>query len=256
MKARKIVAAIILAISALSCKTELKTYVLEVRQEFQHDRGAYTQGLFIDGGELFESTGEYGTSSIRKVDLETGKVLRKVDFPKEVFIEGSVIFKGSLYVLTWHEGIVYKYDPDTFEEKAVLTGYPHEGWGLTTDGEYLIASDGSSRLFFLDENFHKVRELAVRRGSNTVPYLNELEYIDGLIWANIYTSDEVVMIDPESGKVVGSIDCSGLLPDELRRRDTDVLNGIAFDRDNGKIYMTGKNWPRLYEVSLIEKSTK
>ena len=256
MKAGKIIATIALAVLTLSCKTELKTYVLEVRSEFPHDRGAYTQGLFIDGGELFESTGQYGSSSLRKVELETGKVLSRVDFPEDVFIEGSVLFKGSIYVLTWQEGIVYKFDPDTFEETGMLTGYPHQGWGLTTDGEYLIASDGSSRLYFLDENFRKVRELLVRRGSNTVPQLNELEYIDGLIWANIYTKDEVVMIDPETGKVVGSIDCTGLLPDDLRRRNTDVLNGIAYDRDNGKIYMTGKNWPRLYEVALIETNNK
>ena len=237
---------------AVSCKTELKTYVLEVGAEYNHDRRAYTQGLFIDGGEMFESTGEYGRSSLRKVDLRSGEVLAKVSFPEDVFAEGSVIFDGQLYVLTWREGLVYKFDPDTLEEVAVIRGYPREGWGLTTDGEYLIASDGSSRLYFLDKDMRLVRELPVRRGSNSVPYLNELEYIDGLIWANVYTKDEVVMIDPASGKVVGSIDCSGLLPDNLRRRDTDVQNGIAYDKDNGKIYMTGKDWPRLYEVSLIE----
>ena len=131
--------------------------------------------------------------------------------------------------------------------------YPREGWGITTDGKHLIASDGSANLYFMDENFAQKKKVLVTIEGRPVRFLNELEYIDGKIWANVYTSDEIVIINPKDGKIEGVIDCRGLLPKQLRTPDTDVLNGIAYDDEDGKIYLTGKNWPKLYEVKLIER---
>jgi glutamine cyclotransferase len=148
------------------------------------------------------------------------------------------------------EKIAFIYDAKTLKYKAAKT-YPREGWGLTTDGKSLIASDGTSFLYFMDEAMNTRKRLQVKVGSRAVPWLNELEYINGRIWANIYTSDEIVIINPTTGYVEGVIDCRGLLPAELHKDDTDVLNGIAYNPQDGKIYLTGKNWPKLYEIKLI-----
>ena len=236
-----------------SCtQARVKEWRLEVVKEYPHDRGAYTQGLFFHQGELYESCGEYGKSSLRKVDLESGKALRKLDFSKKYFAEGSVVLDGKLYVLTWLNKVAFIYDASTLEyEKAY--SYPREGWGLTSDGKSLIASDGSSRLYFMDSSFRQQKVIDVKMDSRSVKLLNELEWIDGRIWANVYTTDMIVIINPETGEVEGKVDCSGLLPSKLRDADTDVLNGIAYNPLDGKIYLTGKNWPRLYEVRLVEK---
>ena len=167
-------------------------------------------------------------------------------------MEGSTIFKDNLYILTWESKTAFVYDAATLEYKSTWK-YPREGWGLTTDGKQLIASDGSATLFFMDENFALQRRLIVKYEDRPVRWLNELEYIDGKIWANVYTTDEIVIINPKDGRVEGVIDCRGLLPRHLRTPQTDVLNGIAYNPEDGKIYLTGKNWPELYEIRLIEK---
>ena len=227
-----------------------KTYGVKVVAQYPHDVKAYTQGLFFHDGELYESTGLTGHTTFRKVDLQTGKVLRKLDFAHKYFGEGSVILDGKMYMLTWTNKVAFVYDAATLEYEKTYS-YPREGWGLTTDGKNLIASDGSANLYFLDGNFHLQRTLKVTLDGRPVRFLNELEWIDGRIWANVYTTDMIVIINPKSGVVEAKIDCSGLLPRELKTQDTDVLNGIAVL--DGRVFVTGKNWPRIYEITLKEK---
>lgn len=237
----------------LSCgNAKVKEYKLDVVAEYPHDTGSYTQGLFFQDGQMYESTGQYGLSSFMKVDLETGAALERMDFNDEYFVEGSVMFEGNLYILTWTNRKAFVYDAETLEYKAAWK-YPREGWGITHDGRNLIASDGSANLYFMDGNFAQQKKLKVTLEDRPVRFLNELEYIDGKIWANVYTSDSIVIINPKTGKVEGLVDCTGLLPRALHEPSTDVLNGIAYDEKTGKIYLTGKNWPRLYEVRLVEK---
>ncbi|MCQ2145620.1 MAG: glutaminyl-peptide cyclotransferase [Bacteroidales bacterium] len=228
----------------------VRHYTLEVVAEYPHDVTSYTQGLFFRDGQLYESTGQYGESTFRKVDLKSGEAIERINFDPKYFLEGSVMLDGKLYILTWREATAFVYDADSLK---YLQGwsYPREGWGITTDGKQLIASDGSSRLYFMDENFQELRHVTVRNDGRMVRWLNELEYIDGQVWANVYTTDEIVMINPEDGKVTGVIDCTGLLPRGLYTDRTDVLNGIAYDEKTGKIFLTGKYWPRMYEVRLV-----
>ena len=232
---------------------KVKNYELEVLAEYPHDTTSYTQGLFFHEGRMYETTGQYGESTLRQVDLVSGQPMQKQNFERRYFAEGSVIFKGNLYVLTWDSREVFVFDPQTFEKKSTIRYY-REGWGLTTDGNYLIASDGSSTLFFLDEKCSLKKRISVKHEGKLVKWLNELEYIDGKIWANVYMTDQIVIINPETGNVEGVVDCRGLLPQQLRTRNTDVLNGIAYNPKSGKLYFTGKNWPRLYEVRIVEKN--
>ncbi|MBQ4286087.1 MAG: glutaminyl-peptide cyclotransferase [Bacteroidales bacterium] len=243
------VAASLLCFAACSAPAP-RQYSVKVVREYPHDDQAYTQGLFFEAGELYESTGQTGRSSFRKVDLQTGKVIRKLNFNRKYFGEGSVIFGGRMYMLTWTSNVAFVYDAATLEYIKSYS-YPREGWGLTTDGKSLIASDGSSSLYFFDGDFHLQKTLKVTMNGRPVRYLNELEWIDGKIWANVYTTDMIVIINPSSGTVEGVVDCSGLLPGQLRGPDTDVLNGIAVL--DGRIFLTGKNWPRLYEIELKAK---
>ncbi len=231
---------------------KVRQYKLQVVKDYPHDTQSYTQGLFFDGGKFYESTGQYGESTFRIVDLATGKARRKLDFGKKYFVEGSVILDGDLFILTWTNKVAFVYDAATLEYRQTYT-YPREGWGLTTDGKQLIASDGSSRLYFMDKQFKVQRSVTVKLNGRAVNMLNELEYIDGKVWANVYTSDLILIIDPKNGEVEGTVDCTGLLPRSLRKPQTDVLNGIAFDPATKKTYLTGKYWPKLYEVRLVEK---
>lgn len=230
----------------------VKEYKVEVIQTYPHDTESYTQGLFFHEGQMYESTGVKGKSTFRKVDLLTGTPLRRLDFDKSYFVEGSVIWKDKLYILTWESRMAFVYDAETLEFKSSWR-YPREGWGITTDDKHLIASDGSSTLYFMDENFALQRRVIVKYEDRPVRWLNELEYIDGKIWANIYMTDEIAIINPKDGRVEGIVDCRGLLPKEKRTPMTDVLNGIAFNSQDGKIYLTGKNWPELYEIRLVQK---
>ena len=239
-----------LSLATACSDAQVRQYALRVVKEYPHDAGAYTQGLFFDGGKLYESTGQFGISSFRTVDLMTGKALTRLDFDRKYFVEGSAMLDGILYILTWTNRVAFRYDANTLEYKGTLR-YPREGWGLTTDGKQLIASDGSAKLFFMDKDLKVKREVTVKMAGRPMRHLNELEWIDGRIWANVYTTDLILIINPSDGKVEGTVDCRGLLPEKLKTRDTDVLNGIAVL--DGRIFLTGKNWPRLYEVELIEK---
>ena len=239
-----------LALVCAGCSARVKQYKVEVVKEYPHDTGAYTQGLFFDGGRFYESTGQFGESSFREVELATGEVLSKMNFQQKYFGEGSVMLGGNLYILTWLNKVAFVYDAKTLEYKQTYS-YPREGWGLTTDGKSLIASDGSSRLYFLTPELKQERYVDVKMDGRAVRNLNELEYIDSKVWANVYMTDLIVIINPSDGTVEASIDCSGLLPRKLREPRTDVLNGIAQDPATGKIYLTGKYWPRLYEVRLV-----
>lgn len=241
-----------LALSGSSCDGKVKEYKVKVVNEYPHDTDSYTQGLFFHGGDLYESTGQYGSSTFRKVDLATGEAIEKLDFNRKYFVEGSVVLGNNLYILTWESKVAFIYDAATLEYKSTYT-YPREGWGLTTDGRQLIASDGSARLYFLDGEYRLQRSVEVTLDGRPVRYLNELEFIDGRIWANVYTTDLIVIINPSTGAVEATVDCTGLLPAKLRDRRTDVLNGIAYDPVSRKTYLTGKYWKRLYEIELVEK---
>ncbi len=230
---------------------QVKRYKAHVERSFPHDVHSYTQGLFFNADTLYESAGLYGSSSFRKVDLQTGDDLVRIPFKKKYFVEGSVMLDGKLYILTWTNKVIFVYDAATLEYKNTYS-YPREGWGLTADGARLIASDGSSKLYFLSSDLKLERVLNVTLNGKAVRYLNELEWIDGRIWANVYTSDIIVIINPETGHVESLVDCNGLLPDSLRTSDTDVFNGIAVN-SKGEIYVTGKNWPKLYQISLVEE---
>lgn len=235
--------------SILSCSAKVERYKVEVVNAYPHDTGSYTQGLFWHDGSLYESTGLNGKSTFRKVDLQSGKALTKLPFNKKYFVEGSVILGDKLYILTWTNKVIFIYDTDTLEYRSTYS-YPREGWGLTTDGKSLISSDGSSRIYFLTPELKFERSINVTLNGRAVRYLNELEWIDGRIWANVYTTDTIVIINPDTGIVEATVDCEGLLPERLRTSDTDVLNGIAVDSE-GRIFLTGKNWPELYEVKLV-----
>ena len=250
MKALKLILPIVLACLCSCSGAQVKHYKVKVVKEFPHDRGAYTQGLFFHYETLYETTGQYGESSIRKVDLQTGKPIELQKLNSKYFAEGSCIFKEELYVLTWTNRVAFRYNPEGLQYLKTI-GYPREGWGLTTDGKSLIASDGSANLYFLNANLRLEKKVQVTLNGRPIRYLNELEWIDGKIWANVYTTDTILIIDPSSGKVTGLIDCAGLLPEKEKRRDTDVLNGIAIDA-KGHIYLTGKNWPKLYQIELVK----
>ena len=235
--------------SIISCSAKVERYKIEVVKAYPHDTGSYTQGLFWHDGSLYESTGLNGKSTFRKVDLQSGQALTKLPFNKKYFVEGSVILGDKLYILTWTNKVVFIYDADTLEYRSTYS-YPREGWGLTTDGRSLISSDGSSRIYFLTPELKFERSINVTLNGRAVRYLNELEWIDGRIWANVYTTDTIVIINPDTGIVEATVNCEGLLPERLRTYDTDVLNGIAVDSE-GRIFLTGKNWPELYEVKLV-----
>lgn len=241
--------AIVLSTSALFAQK----YTFKIEEVLPHDRNAYTQGLFFHEGQLYESCGGYGTSSFRLVDLKSGNVLKKIEFDRSFFIEGSCVMGNLLYILTWQEKVCLVYDIRTLKKIGYFRML-EEGWGLTSDGEYLIASDGSAKIYFRDpETFVVKKSIEVSKNGYEVKFLNELEYINGEIWANVYGWDEIVVIDPATGKVTKSIDCTSLLDKSLIRNNTDVLNGIAYDAKSGNIYLTGKNWPKMYRISIVQQ---
>jgi glutamine cyclotransferase len=228
-------------------------YTFEVVAVWPHDRSAFTQGLVFRNGEFWESTGLYGESTLREVEAKTGRVLKQVSLPREYFAEGLAIVGAKAYQLTWQNRKVFVYSADTFQRLGEFD-YPGEGWGLATDGRLLILSDGTSRIRFLDpETFAVVRTIDVVWEGRPLPELNELEYINGEIFANVWQTDLVVRIDPTSGLVRGAIDFAGLLSPLDRRRDTDVLNGIAYDASADRLFITGKRWPSIFEVRLKTK---
>lgn len=223
-----------------------------VLETYPHDPNAYTQGLVFIDGTLYEGTGEWGESELRRVDLETGEVLESHPLDDEYFGEGIVVMGDRIYQLTWKAGVAFVYDRETFERLETFT-YTGEGWGLTTDGERLIMSDGSDRLVFRDpETFEALGSVEVRDAGQPVTRLNELEYIDGEVWANVYQTDWIARIDPATGDVTGWIDMRGLKPaGDPRWEHVDVLNGIAWDPESGRLLVTGKDWPAMFEIELV-----
>lgn len=222
-------------------------------REYPHDARAYTQGLAYADGVLYEGTGRYGLSSLRKVELETGKVLKQVDLSPSFFGEGITLLNGKVYQLTWRSQTGFVYDLASFERLGRFQ-YPTQGWGLTHDGTHLIMSDGSARLYYLHpETFAQTRVLEVHDANGPVDQLNELEYINGEIYANVWHRDDIVRISPETGAVVGRIDMSNLI-DPARLTDPEaVLNGIAYDAATDRLFVTGKLWPALFEIRVIPK---
>ncbi len=224
---------------------------VEVVNIFPHDPEAFCQGLIYADGSLYEGTGQYGASSLRQVELETGRVLRQADLAERIFGEGITLWGDSIVQLTWKQRRAYAFDRDTFAHRQTFR-YQGEGWGLTHDGEHLIMSDGSATLRFLDPaTFKEVRRITVRDGRRRIDKLNELEYVRGEIYANVWYQDVIVRISPADGRVLGRLDLRSLWPARDRPSREHVLNGIAYDPANDRLFVTGKNWPRLFELRIV-----
>lgn len=227
------------------------TYTYEIINVYPHDREAFTQGLIFEDGQLYEGTGLRGQSTVRRVQLETGEVQQIIKLPAEYFGEGITVFGEKLIQLTWrsHKGFVY--DKTSLDLIREFT-YPTEGWGITHDGERLIMSDGTDRLYFLDpESLEVTGQVSVHDNNVPVVRINELEYIDGLVYANIWQTDRIALIDPADGKVTAWIDLAGILETQSYEGNVDVLNGIAYDARAGRLFVTGKLWPFLFEIRQI-----
>lgn len=226
-------------------------WTYKIVNTFHHDREAFTQGLVFENGVLYEGTGIPGRSELRKVELETGTVLQKYKLPDKFFGEGITIFKDHIIQLTYQSKVGFVYNKDSFELLREFN-YPTEGWGITHNGTHLIMSDGTPMLYLLDpEMLTQINRMMVFEKDKPVWGLNELEYVNGEIYANVWPTDRIVRIEPETGKVLGWIDMKGLLAPEERGEGVDVFNGIAYDPDNNRLFMTGKFWPKLFEVKLI-----
>ena len=229
-----------------------RVYGYKVVRSYPHDRQAFTQGLVYLDGLLYEGTGMNGQSGIRKVRLETGEVLQMRPLDGQYFGEGIVVWKDRLVQLTWQHGLGFVYDLETFQPKRTFN-YAGEGWGLTHDGSRIIMSDGSpgGTLRLLDpETLRETGRLVVRDGGRPVPHLNELEYVKGEIYANVWMTERVARISPKTGQVTGWIDLRGLL-DPREAAGTDVLNGIAYDAQKDRLFVTGKWWPKIFEIQLV-----
>jgi glutamine cyclotransferase len=218
---------------------------------FPHDTTSFTQGLVFKDGQLYESTGLEGESSLRRVDITTGKTLQRIDVPRQYFAEGLALVGDELLQLTWKHKLGFVYDRATFKQKRTFA-YNTEGWGIAYDGaSRLVMSDGSDTLTFLDpKTFAPSRTIKVSDAGRPVPNLNELEWVEGEIWANVWLTDRIARISPNTGEVNAWIDLSSLYPASQRMPPADVLNGIAYDRATRRIYITGKKWPRLYQITV------
>jgi glutamine cyclotransferase len=223
---------------------------------YPHDQQAFTQGLVYIDGHLYESTGKEGRSSLREEDLETGRILRMSLVSDKYFAEGLTDWKSTLVQLTWQSHVALVYDRATFHLLRTFT-YPEEGWGLTHDAKSLILSDGSATLHFFDpDTFREIRRITVKDKGKPVTELNELEYIHGQIYANVWHTDRIARISPASGRVLGWIDLKGLMPRSQLTDDEAVLNGIAYDAAHDRLFVTGKLWPKIFEVALIPEKAK
>ena len=229
-------------------------YAYRIVNTYPHDRGAFTQGLVFTEGVLYEGTGRLGASSLRKVELETGQVLQLRRLPVHLFGEGVTILDDKIYQLTWKSHIGFVYDKDSFDLLRYFS-YPTQGWGLTHDGQRLIMSDGTSILHFLDsDTLEETGQVEVYDNEGPVTRLNELEYVRGEIFANVWTTDRIARIDPQTGRVGGWINLAGLLSEQDRSQPVDVLNGIAYDAENDRLFVTGKWWPKLFEIELVPEA--
>ncbi|MEE8045127.1 MAG: glutaminyl-peptide cyclotransferase [Thermodesulfobacteriota bacterium] len=221
---------------------------------YPHDTNSFTQGLIFDKGVLYESTGLNGRSAVKIVDLKTGKTLKSHELPDNYFGEGIAIIENKIIQLTWRSKTGFVYDKKTLKLIKKFS-YQTQGWGITYDGKYLIISDGSAVLYFMDPNtFKVVGTLEVYGDNGKVSKLNELEYINGEIYANIWGIEKIARINPKTGRVTAWIDLSGLLSDQDKKNRVDVLNGIAFNSDKGRLFVTGKLWPKMFEIELVPKN--
>lgn len=233
-----------------------RPYTYRVINSYPHDHGAFTQGLVYERGFLYEGTGLYGRSTLREVVPETGQVTRIKMLESRYFGEGITIFGNRILQLTWVARTGFVYNKKTFERVRSFT-YPSEGWGITHDGRRLIVSDGTPTLYFRDpDTFEEVGRVEVRDEKGPVTRLNELEYVEGEVYANVWESDLIARIDPESGRVVGWIDLTGLLPGQERLGPDAALNGIAYDRDGKRLFVTGKRWPKLFEIEVVPRQER
>ncbi len=238
----------------------LPVYGYEIVNTYPHDPKAFTQGLLYHDGFLYESTGSFGMSTLRKVEIATGKVLQKFDLPRDDFGEGIALLNGEIYQLTWKNGLGRVFDINDFKLIREFR-YQGEGWGLTTDGTHMFMTDGTHVMRVMDPaGFKSVRMIAVmREDGKPLMQLNELEYVKGEIWANIWHSEQphilgkpnhIARIDPANGKLLGWINLDGISPDDVKRSDENTLNGIAYDPEGDRIFVTGKNWRKLFEIKL------
>ncbi|MEM4733873.1 MAG: glutaminyl-peptide cyclotransferase [Candidatus Bathyarchaeia archaeon] len=232
--------------------TEPLSYTYEVVKVYPHDPNAFTQGLVIDQGVLYEGTGLWCYSTLRRVDLETGAILQMYRLPDEFFGEGITIFGDKIIQLTWQNQVGFVYDKRTFELLQNFS-YPTEGWGITHDGKQLIMSDGTANLYFLDpETFQRIGEIEVRDGDISVTRLNELEFVKGDVYANVWGEEKIAIINPQTGQVKGWIDLTGIYT-KANQNPNSVLNGIAYDAESDRLFVTGKLWSQLFEIKLIER---
>jgi glutaminyl-peptide cyclotransferase len=270
---RALLAAFALAACACGPSIEAGTtpeYTYRVVHTYPHDRGAFTEGLFYLDGFLYEGTGEPGFSDIRKVKLETGEVLQRHNIPDEYFGEGIIAWKDRLLELTWTTEVGFVYDLNTFTPQKQFH-YPGQGWSFTTDGKRIFMDDGTPQIRIWDpETLQETGRINVTENGKSIDQspnwcsdsnsrcLNEMEWVKGEIYANIWMTEKIVRIDPATGKVVGWIDCTGLLTPQDRIEDgprpTDVLNGIAYDAKGDRLFVTGKRWPKLFEIKLVKKT--
>ncbi|RJQ56533.1 MAG: glutaminyl-peptide cyclotransferase [Nitrospiraceae bacterium] len=232
--------------------TPVPVYGYRVVNTYPHDPESFTQGLFFEDGALYEGTGLNGRSSLRKVKLQTGAVVKVHKLTREFFGEGITVVGNKIIQLTWKSRIGFVYDKDSFNLLRTFK-YPTEGWGITYNGKYLILSDGTANLYFLEpETFREVRRVEVRDINGPVSRINEMEYIRGEIYANIWLTDRIAKINPGTGRVNGWIDLKGLSPFSGRDENIKVLNGIAYDEKNDRLFVTGKLWPYVYEIKLVQ----
>ncbi|MES2756163.1 MAG: glutaminyl-peptide cyclotransferase [Pseudomonadota bacterium] len=234
-------------------QTAIPVYSFMVKHAYPHDTKAFTQGLFIKDGALYESTGMKGESSIRRVQLETGRVLQKIDLAPEFFGEGIAPLGNDIVSLTWQSKVGFVHDAKTLKLKRKFS-YEGEGWGLASNGTQVFMSDGSPAIRLLDpKTLKETKRIQVTAGGKPVPNLNELEWVDGQLFANVWGTNVIARIDPVSGNVVGWIDLTGLLDPSFKVGTDDVLNGIAWDASRRRLFVTGKHWPKLFEIELVER---
>jgi glutamine cyclotransferase len=227
-----------------------KTLHFKLINTYPHDPQAYTQGLVFENGIFYESTGQYNQSTLRKVDVKTGEVKQSVNLSREIFGEGLASYGDNLIQITWKSQVAFIYNKKTFQQINKFN-YQREGWGLTYDGKRLIMSDGSESLTFYDtEYFTEQGHIEVCDDKEAIKWLNELEYIKGDIYANIYQETRIVVIEPATGKVKAYLDLASLVPEKLKEDNDRVLNGIAWNPENGHLFVTGKDWPKLYEIEV------
>lgn len=238
---------------------EPKVYLFKIINTYPHDKGAYTQGLEYHNGFLYESTGKNGSSSLRKVDLKTGKVLQQIDVPAQYFAEGMTILNDKVYQLTWRENTGFVYNLSDFSQIGTFAYQKSkEGWGLTNDSKKLIKTDGTEKVWFLDaENQKEMGFIEAYTNQQSVTELNELEFIEGKIYANVYQKNIILILNPENGAIEGIVDLNDLEKEVRKTQDLvaqdEVLNGIAYDTQQKRIFVTGKHWSKLFEIQLIER---